>query len=636
MNIKNSISLFFFFVVILGFSQNPFYTSLTIPESLSDNANAVIRLNDINLTMHAVNKMSVRVKRVVTVLNKKGNNNVGAYIHYDNNVKIKTLEVIVFNAFGAIIKKIKRKNFRDVSAVQGGTLYSDSRVKYLEYTPIGYPYTIEFNYEIETGNTAFIKPFRPIKSYYVSVEKSRYTLNYTLDNNVRKKEKNFDDIELKKKESANSIFYEVNNLEAIEAEDYSPSFSAIAPKVMFASKKFALEGVQTEVANWNDFGVWMYADLLKQACDLPAGTVSKIQNLVKNEQNTIDKAKKIYQYVQDKTRYISVQVGIGGWKPFNASEVDRLGYGDCKALTNYTMSLLKAVGIESNYTIVYAGESQRNIENDFTAIQGNHVILNIPNGGNNIWLECTSQKTPFGFIGSFTDDRDVLVVTPTGAKIKHTKKYKTEENIQVIKATCNVLNTGSINVVLNESSKGIRYNNKYRLESQAKRDLDVNYKNRWKYINNIVVNKMTINNDKDNIEFNEHVEFSATGYSKIIGDNRMLLNVNVLNRNKHVPDRYKARKLPFKIKRGFKDVDSVEIKLPEGYKIEALPDAKLIENKFGSYKAEIVKIDENTLLYKRCFVINDGMFTKEEYNNYRAFHKKVLKLDNAKMALIKK
>jgi heterodisulfide reductase subunit A-like polyferredoxin len=30
-----------------------------------------------------------------------------------------------------------------------------------------------------------------------------------------------------------------------------------------------------------------------------------------------------------KSRYVSIQVGIG-WKPMDASDVDRLGYGDCK------------------------------------------------------------------------------------------------------------------------------------------------------------------------------------------------------------------------------------------------------------------------------------------------------------------
>ena len=639
MDIKNTIAFFILFISLNTFAQNLSYVSLTIPENLKKDANAVIRSNEVNVTLSAINKMEVTTKRVITVLNKKGNSNIDAYVHYDNNVKIKTLEVLVFNAFGVEIKKIKKNDFKDVSAVSGGTLYSDSRVKYLEYTPISYPYTIEFICEIETENTAFIRSFRPIEDYYVSVEKSTYALNYLDENNIRKKEKNFEGVKLKKEESTGRIFYEVRNLSALEPEYLSPPFRSIIPIVLFASKKFYYEGVFAEVQDWTEMGKWFNEKLLEGRSSLSEDTRQLMLNMVKGIDDPIEKAKIVYKYVQDNTRYIGVQVGIGGMQPITAKEVDNVKYGDCKGLTNYTKSLLDVVGVKSNYTRLYAStSSQINVDKDFVSFGGqtNHVILNLPQDNNqDIWLECTSQKLPFGFIGDFTDDRDVLVVTPDGGEIKHTKKYSTEENTQTIKGACQLSVVGDITVSLNETSKGIQYDNKYWLETETQRDLDVNYKKRWKYINNMTISKMDIVNDKDNIEFNEHIAFKALGYSKVIGE-RMLVNINVLNRNKYVPDRYRNRKLPFKIKRGFKDVDEVEIKLPNGYTMEAVPEGEFIENKYGSYKTEILKKDENTLVYKRHFIINDGEYPKEDYASYRDFYKEVSKLDNAKMALIKK
>jgi transglutaminase-like putative cysteine protease len=72
---------------------------------------------------------------------------------------------------------------------------------------------------------------------------------------------------------------------------------------------------------------------------LPEETKAKMRALIGDEKNPIMKAKLIYDYVQQKSRYVSIQVGIGGWKPMDASDVDRLGYGDCKGLTNYTKAL---------------------------------------------------------------------------------------------------------------------------------------------------------------------------------------------------------------------------------------------------------------------------------------------------------
>ena len=636
MNLKSTLSVLFLIIISTSFAQENLKTSFTIPANLIQNANAVIRSSDVQINLKSSSEMSVLENRIVTILNKEGDDAINAYVHYDNNVKIKDLEVIVYNAAGAQIKKIKKNDFKDVSAVDGGTLYSDSRVKYLEYTPIAYPYTMEFICETQTSNTAFIQSFRPINEYFLSIEKSTYQISFPNDLTIRTKQKNFESFDLKKEELDGIIKYEVKNIQPIKPEKYAPAFFGIAPKVLVTSNQFTLEGVHTQVENWDDFGKWMYHDLIKSTHDLPANTISMVQELVKDEPNDIAKAKIIYKYVQDKVRYISVQVGIGGWKPFNASEVDRLGYGDCKALTNYTMSLLKAAGIQSNYTVVYAGKSQRSLEEDFSAMQGNHVILNIPQEDNeDIWLECTSQKLPFGFIGDFTDDRDVLVITPEGGKIQHTKKYKVEDNIQTIKGNYSVSNDGALEVDVLVNSKGIQYDDKYWLETETERDLDTHYKKRWRYINDISIKNMVIENNKNDIEFIEDINFKATNYTKIIG-NRMLLTINALNRNTHVPDRYRNRKFPLNVKRGFMDVDEVEIEIPSEYKIESLPNNSDIKNKFGHYKTEIVVKGENTLIYKREFVINDGEFPKEDYKDFRGFYKEVAKQDNSKVALIKK
>ena len=81
----------------------------------------------------------------------------------------------------------------------------------------------------------------------------------------------------------------------------------------------------------------------------------------------LEKAKIVYRYVQDNTRYISVQVGIGGIQPIAAIEVDELKYGDCKGLTNYTQALLDIAGVESFYTIVQAGKEIVDFDSDFAS-----------------------------------------------------------------------------------------------------------------------------------------------------------------------------------------------------------------------------------------------------------------------------
>lgn len=638
MKLKNKVLYILLFITIQVSSQEKFQTSFTLPSNLKENANAVIRSNELIVTINSVNDMTVYQKRIITVLNKEGNKNIDAYVHYDTNVKIKTLEVLIFNQLGANIKKIKKNDFKDVSAVDGGTLYSDSRVMYLDYTPITYPYTIEFVCEINTKNTAFIEPFMPVSDYFVSVENSSYTINFPTDLTIRTKEKNLEGYEILKNNTPTQISYNIKNLDAFKPEAYSPSFQNIIPKVLIASSDFSYEGISAKADDWETLGRWFNENLLKGRTEVSQTTKGKIQSLVYNIDDPIERAKIVYKYVQDNTRYISVQVGIGGMQPISAKDVDLVKYGDCKGLSNYTKALLDIAGVQSNYTRLYASSSnQQDVENDFVSFLGqtNHVILNIPQeNGNDIWLECTSQKLPFGFIGDFTDDRDVLVITPEGGKIKHTKKYETQENSQVIIGAYTLNEDGLIQVNASINSKGIQYDNKYWLETETERDLDTYYKKRWNYINGMTIKSMRINNNKLDNEFIEDVSFVAPNYAKKVG-NRMLLTLNALNRNTDIPDRYRDRKLPLKIKRGFVDIDEVEIKLPTGFTIESSPEKVALDNKFGSYKAEIIIKDENTIVYKREFIVNDGEFPKEDYEAYREFYKEVNKFDNSKIALIK-
>jgi hypothetical protein len=67
----------------------------------------------------------------------------------------------------------------------------------------------------------------------------------------------------------------------------------------------------------------------------------------------------------------------------------------------------------------------------------------VPFEKDTVWLECTSQYQPFGFLGDFTDDRDVLLITDESGKIAHTKIYKTEDNTQNRKIEAQIDSAGN-------------------------------------------------------------------------------------------------------------------------------------------------------------------------------------------------
>ena len=623
------------FTCNLIFSQENTYASTLIPDELTEDANAVVRNSIIEITIKGIDKMVVYEKEVVTVLNELGNDDARIAKRYNNDTKITKLSAKIYDALGKQIKKYSKRKFSDVSAISGGTLYSDERVKYVDYIPVAYPYTVVFESEYKNSSTGFIPRWYPTEGYYVGIEKSQYKLNNPLKIIVRTKKKNFKNYPIQDKSSEFNLHYIFENQRAIKPEVLTIASRDFMPYLIVASNNFSLKGVKGYASNWKEFGKWENKNLISGRDILEPATVTKIKDLVKDVDNPIEKAKLIYEFVQNKTRYIGVQVGIGGWKPILANQVDKVGYGDCKGLTNYTKALLDAVDVKSHYSVVWSGEGKRSVEKDFFGMQGNHIILNIPNKGNDIWLECTSQTIPFGFLGDFTDDRDVLVITPEGGVIKRTPSYKNETNLQTTKATIRLDEKGTIQATLVRVSKGLKFDNRYHYDRYPKETLIKLYKSKvWSYNNNLEVESVKLKNDKEQVVFTEDFSISIEDYATVT-DAEILFRVNFFNKNSFIPKRYRNRKLPLLIPRGFKDEDESIIEIPKGYQVETLFEDKSIINKFGMYQISIDKIDEHHIKYKRTLFIKEGLYPKEDYKAYRAFRRKVAKNDNLRIALIK-
>lgn len=630
---RNILSLFFFLTIPINcFSQNIF-SILSIPENLKENSNAVVRLSQKDIVISSKQSMNVFSKDVVTVLNAKGLSNLNLSEYFDKTTKVKSIEAIIYNALGQEIKKIKRKDFSE-NSVSEGSIISDARVIYLNYTPVSYPFTIVFSSEVESSNTSFIPSWYPIPNTFVSVEKSEIKITYPESLGFKYKELNFENSGIEKNEMGNSLSYTAQNLQSIKSEEFSPAFRNFVPHVMFGLSNFNYEGVDGVASDWKNFGSWMYDSLLKGTDEVPAQTQAKILELVGTEKDPIKIAKIVYNYVQSKTRYISIQLGIGGWKPMLAKDVDRLGYGDCKALTNYTRALLKVAGVPSYYTIIYSDDDRRDLQHDFVSMQGNHAILAVPVEGKIYWLECTSQTTPFGFQGTSTDNRWALVVKPEGGEITRTSENIGKSNSQISKGSYFINDQGAITASVSIKSKGTQYENKYGYQGKSPTILDEHYKSYFGNINNLKMKKISHLNNADDIEFAENIDFEAVQYGSLSGT-KIMFPLNLFNQAADVPKRYRTRNNPFEIQRGFSDYDEITIDLPKGYKIEAKPDDFELKDVFGYYKTEYVILNDYQILYKRIFETNPGVFNKTEYEKFRKFKEQIVKNDNAKIVIVK-
>ncbi|NJW54079.1 DUF3857 domain-containing transglutaminase family protein [Salinimicrobium oceani] len=630
--------LLMLFISAAAVSQSSPYAVNLIDSKLKENSNAVVREEILSIAIEAVDKMRINTRKVVTILNEKGDRYAFAGDFYSDNSRIKHQSLFIYDKNGAEIKKIKAKQFNDRSAISSGTLYSDTRVSYAEFTPREYPYTVVYESEVEMGSTIFLPDWSPVRGFYVSVEKSTYKVINTANIEYRIQERNMEELELEKDRSSNGLTYTLQSFPAYRYETLSPPLQDFTPQLLVALNEFSLVGVKGSGSNWNDFGKWQYDNLIAGRNQLPAATVKKITALTSGAKDDVEKARIIYDYVQQNSRYISVQLGIGGWEPIPAAEVDQVKYGDCKGLTNYTKALLDSQNIPSYYAVVYAGEEKKDIDPNFVSMQGNHVILNLPQEGKeDIWLECTSQTLPFNYLGDFTDERHVLLLKPEGGEIVKTRTYAPSENTQESKVLVSLAEDGSFSGSLERLSKGIPYGNIYGISTAAEKDQVLFYKKQWGHLKDLNLETPVYVNDREKHEFLEQLQFTGTKYMSKAG-NRLLLPLTFLSLDTYSVSGRDGRNLPIKIGRGGTEIDHFEFELPQGFDIEAMPEPVNIESEFGSFSMAPVLIEKEGKKYikvDRSYTLNEGTWPASSLQEFREFMYSIHALGNQKAVLVK-
>lgn len=600
-------------------------------QGLITNVNTLVLNQNIQIDILAQNNMIVKKRRKVLVLNEFGLKNIDAYQYYDDKTKIKELRLEIFQLNNLKPHKvIKEKDFKDLNASDGFSVVTDNRVKTANYQhTISYPFIADFTSEYVTSNTAHIPGFHPYVNTYENSLSLDFQINYNSDLGFQYLNKNFNDQEILVSQTPNSITYQAKNLIYQEKEAYSQSYSNAMPHAVFGLQKFNLEGVNGEITSWKDFGKWYHSNFIVNNQELSPQTVEKVKQLTNHLTDPIEKARVLYAYMQSKTRYISIQLGIGGWKPFPAKYVDQKGFGDCKALSNYMAALLKVANVDSYVTIVNAGNSIEDINEDLVSLQGNHMILAIPQNNDYIFLECTSQTTPFSFITNFTDGRKVIIVKPDEAIIYKTPLLQSHQNFQHTKATIKVDNQGAIQTNILVKNSGEFYDMCEPLSRYDQEEMMKNIKKRYDLIRDISTLQYELKDNKKDIIYTESYNVKTNPVVKKMG-NQYILPVNIIHPLVHIPKKYQNRKFDFAIERGYTMIDEYEIELPNDISFTFVPESKNLKTEFGDYQLNI-SVDVNKIKVYRKFELASKTYNKTQYDQYKKFREEIAQLESTKL-----
>ena len=538
----------------------------------------------------------------------------------------------VTDATGKVIRKFKKGELK--RSELSGSFADDIYTLSLDYTPPSYPITIEFNWVTEANNGHFSFPtFAPVEAYNTQVEHASYVLTAPAEMACRHLCLNTTTQVTQSTSSDGRIRYEVHmdNLPAIDSEPCSPPAREIVPQILWAPGKFEFHGVQGDMSTWQGFGAWNQS-LLTGRQELSPEFKAQLHAMTDTCASDRSKVDVIYRYLAQTTRYVSIQLGIGGWQPSLASEVCRTGFGDCKGLTNYLCAMLHEVGVPANYVVI----GQRHLVTDFPSNQFNHVIAQVPLPGDTLWLECTASAfVPLGYVHEDIAGNDALLIDEGGGHLVKLPKYSPEQNVSYNRAHVMLQDDGSATVDVDMRYECRQYEDMLPLMSrteQQRRDAMLGSLN----LSAVTLGDFSFTEHKDSY-VTPHIDVSMQLESRKLANitgSLMFIPVGIF-RKVTVPRSLQQRVKPVYIDYGYVDIDTLVVNIPDGFVIEAVPQPVNEVTPLGEL-SQTFEATENTVTIVTRHLMRDGSYPASEYDNLRTFKTAVKKAYDQRIVLRRK
>ena len=615
------------------------YKATALPTGLRTGADAVVRLHETTFTVKSAGEATETVHSVVTVLKPAGDGHAEEVVGYDKFSKITDFEGALYDENGNVIKRLKKADIADYSSYNDINFYDDNRYKVARFPKQpSYPYTVEFRVTTTTRNLMFYPQWQPQRADAEAVERATFVVDMPPNLALRHKVFNLPEPTKTPGYEPGRVQYswQVENLTARESEPSAPPRRELRPAVFTAPTAFEVQDYRGNLRTWNDLGQF-YNALNANRDALPDDVRQRVMALTASEKTTAEKVRKVYELLQEQTRYVGIQLGIGGWQTIDAKTVAATKYGDCKALTNYTKALLKAAGIPAWEALIRAGDDEPDILTDFPSFQFNHVILYVPDGRDTLWLECTSQTNPVGYMSDFTGSRHALLMTPTGGKLVTTPTYRPADNRQSRRVSLTLTETGDATAIATTTYTGLQHDSRADILHRMNQTDQKSWLLKQIRIPAFDLTEFGLTEQKIRIPaISERLALAIRRWATPSGT-RLFLPVNVLSAMPALaaPTQPRAAPLLLGPEWDFVDTDTVTIQLPTGYAPEFALEPQLIESKFGRYTAQ-TRVEGQQLTYVRQWQMHRGRYPAADYAAWVDFRRKIAKADKAQMVLVKR
>jgi tetratricopeptide (TPR) repeat protein len=370
---------------------------------------------------------------------------------------------------------------------------------------------------------------------------------------------------------------------------------------------------------WEDMGRWYWGLVRDQF--VPDDEVrQRAEGLTRGLKDDEAKVRAIYDYVVQKTRYVALEFGIHGYKPYRCAQIFARGFGDCKDKATLIVTMLNALGIKATPVVVRTGN-----KGDIEAMPASlapfdHMIAYVPSL--DLYLDGTAEYS--GSLELPAMDRGALAlqVNEGMAKLVHLPDPPASASVSSRRVDAVLAADGSAQLDWRADITGFEASEwRVRFHAEATRKQRV-----VQMIAGILPGSEVTAIDAAGIEDVEksvalRVRARVPQFARPEGDG---LTLPVGSKEHMVRDyaSLTARKLDVRMYAQWTETEDWTVHLAPGARVKSAPSASIGTSPFGSYAVEVTA-EASSLRVRTTVTLSKTRVAARDYAAFRAWCEEV-------------
>jgi len=242
-------------------------------------------------------------------------------------------------------------------------------------------------------------------------------------------------------------------------------------------------------------------------------------------------------------------------------------------------------------------------------------------------LECTSSTLPFNYLGSFTQNRDVLLVEKDSSRLVQTPKLRTADVKEAYHHRVSIKEDGNASFISTARIQGPQFEFLKQLDTHVTPTRKTDIMDRFRLIKGTDITDYELSSPhRDSTIMELSLKGTIQQVLDYVGSKALLKPVNSFHMNLEKPA---ARTQPVFIPYPIVKVDTFHYALPANISRIAGLKNNTLQEAFGTYQRSY-SFEANRLTIIRTLIIHSGHYDLEQYEAFYKFISQISRQEQQK------